>query len=99
PYETTSCTFFNRKGLDTTMRSLGCEAIDCKTLGDDLVERRETDFFKSIKDVLRKFRSGRRAPPQVNRQFLTYRKNVCVRNEGLATYWDGLHRNYSKAAV
>lgn len=87
PYEPSSCTFFNRKGLDTTMRSLGCEAVDCRTFGMDFVEQRGRRVLESIKNGLRRF-IPRRAP-RVNRQFLTYRKNVSVRDAELEAYWNG----------
>jgi SAM-dependent methyltransferase len=94
PYEPTSCTFFNRKGLDTTMRSLGCEALDCKTLGKDFVQQNDASLVQAVKANLRKFRRVRR--PRVNRQFFTYRKNISVKDEILVDYWDGTHVIHSE---
>jgi SAM-dependent methyltransferase len=97
PYlDRTSCTFFNRKGLDTTMRSLGCDAVDCKTLGKDFVEQKGSGLVEAVKNRLRRFKPGaRRAAPKVNRQFLTYRKNVSIQDEWLARYWDSIHGFHS----
>lgn len=99
PYESSSCTFFNRKGLDTTMRSLGCEAVDCKTLGVDFAGRERPGLGELVKNRLRRLRAGRRQRPRVNRQFLTYRKNLSVRDEGLARYWDGIHHTHTQTAA
>ena len=59
PYEPTSCTFFNQKGLDTTMRSLGCKAVDCKTLGKDFIEHKKADLVEAVKGRLRGFEQVR----------------------------------------
>lgn len=98
PFEPSSCTFFNRKGLDVTMRSLGCEAVDCKTLGRDFVGREGPGLFEPLKNRLRIMRlRWRRAAPWVDRQFLTYRKNDSVKNAGLARYWDATHNTHSES--
>ena len=97
PYEPTSCTFFNQKALDTTMRSLGCEAIDCKTLGKDLVETRKPALREIVKDELRKFKPVLRPTgPQVTRQLLTYRKNVSRIDDHLLEYWDSTHGTHTE---
>lgn len=100
PYEPSSCTFFNRKGLDTTMRSLGCEVSGCKTLGEDFVELKKLGLVELVKGSLQRFKPGRRAaaPPRVNRQSLTYRKNGPAKVVGLAEYWNGLHNFHSRHA-
>lgn len=97
PYEPSSCTFFNRKGLDTTMRSLGCEAGGCKTLGEDVGGGKRLGLAELVKGSLQRFKTGRHAAaPQVNRQFLTYRKNGPTKDVDLARYWDGLHDFHSE---
>lgn len=88
PYEPSSCTFFNRKGLDTTMRSLGCEAVECRTLGMDFVEPKALRLLETVKNGLRRVRPRR--SPRVNRQFLTYRKNISIKDAELEAGWDGL---------
>lgn len=94
PYEPTSCTFFNQKALDTTMRSLGCEAVDCKTFSKDGVDQKKA-LAEVVKGNLRKLKPGPR-PPQVDRQFLTYRKNVSIKDSTLTGYWDGTHEIHTE---
>jgi hypothetical protein len=38
---------------------------------------------------------GPACAPRVNRQFLTYHKNVSIQDEWLAKYWDGIHGFHS----
>lgn len=95
PYEPTSCTFFNQKALDTTMRSLGCEAIDCKTVSKDMEAPKKTRLADVVKPTLRRLKPGPRAP-QVDRQFLTYRKNPSIKKSALLSYWDGTHNIHTR---
>jgi len=98
PYETSSCTFFNQKGLDTTMRSLGCEALDCKTLPPTLAGKCEPGALEKIKGKLRRSKSiNRSVVPSVNRQFLAYRKHLST--EWPNPYWDGIHTVHSNSPL
>lgn len=91
PYEPTSCTFFNRKGLDTTMRSLGCETIDCKTLGD-FGQSKNVSVRGVARSIVHSLRSVMRPDaPQVGRQFLTYRNNIATKDRRLIEYWNATH--------
>jgi SAM-dependent methyltransferase len=97
PYESTSCTFFNRKGLETTMRSLGCHFIDCQTFGGDAGKRSilreiKTSLRKSIKTSWRKSNP----PPVVERQFLTFRKDLSLKDKIPGNYWDGIHHLHTQ---
>jgi len=48
PYEATSCTFFNRCGLETTMRSLKFELLDYRT-----IERRQREPSRGIAGIFK----------------------------------------------
>jgi SAM-dependent methyltransferase len=87
PYEPSSCSFFNRKALDTTMRSLGCEAIACHTLGVDFVGGPGARALEFARSTARRLRA--RGRPRVKRQFLIYRKNSAILEPRVKAYWDG----------
>jgi SAM-dependent methyltransferase len=43
PYEKTSCTFFNKRGLVTTLQSLGLQLTKSQTLGDEICSAKMDD--------------------------------------------------------
>ncbi|MCP9493204.1 MAG: class I SAM-dependent methyltransferase [Pyrinomonadaceae bacterium MAG19_C2-C3] len=88
PYEPTSCTFFNQKALTTTMRSLGCKFIDCKTLDVDL----KISPLAYVKSKLRTFKPAPKSnAPKVKRQLLTFQKDLSAKDKFLDEYWNGTH--------
>ena len=101
PYESTSCTFFNERGLTTTMRSLDFELINWQT-----INRKSKTLRSRVKDLFRiiGINLGNNKYYDVTRQILLYKKNKNlkinippekIKHDNLKDYWDGIH-NKSK---
>lgn len=110
PYEPTSCTFFNARGLETTLQTLTCERVRVTTL-----PARKKGLLRPLiqrcKRRLRSRLSRHPKPCEANRQFFVFRKNRSLRDthsthpakrhllrSDMETYWNGLHQRHSHQA-
>jgi len=83
PYEPSSCTFFNRKGLVDTLRSLGLESIHVDT--KDGTQPRQTPQKQPQP----------RGIEQLDRLVVTCRFNPEILDKQAIKYWDGMHDIHS----
>jgi SAM-dependent methyltransferase len=93
PYEPTSCTFFNTKGMIATLYSLGLQVdkIDYlenahlrKEVQQPAKSKNEADFGASNQGVV------------LDRATFTCRKNSKIIDPEVTKYWDGLHHIHTK---
>lgn len=91
PYEMSSCTFFNKQGLSTTLRTFGCGLVDFRTLQNS-TKSGPAKMMKSLRNLIFGLRS-----PQVTRQFMIFQKNSSLIREysWLFDYWDTTHLMHS----
>ncbi len=66
PYEPTSCTFFNRRGLETSLRSLGLEPLDFRRLEGS--QCRDRAGRLDVERQFLRFRRRERPPEEQGRQ-------------------------------
>lgn len=99
PYDPTSCTFFNKKGLSTTMRSLNLKLIDFWTI--NLAKNTKMSHVESLREFVTKcrnyivrktgFTKREIKPCALTRQFFIFNKDTQLRNNFLEKYWDYTH--------
>lgn len=99
PYERTSCTFFNQKGLSTTMRSLNCRSIDCQTLRKSSGGEKRKGLLASVRKSLGTFKPGPKNNIPTARQFLIYRKDLSLKDTFATDYWNGIHHHHTEYGV
>lgn len=110
PYEPTSCTFFNARGLCTTLQTLNYELVQATVFPS-----RKRGVFRSLvktcKHRLRGWLGASSAPYETCRQFFVFRKHLSLREKetthpgkpgllrsDMETYWNGLHNRHSRKA-
>ena len=93
PYEPTSCTFFNEKGLVDTLSSLGFRTTGVELLLPRHVEGRPATGLRQLKAAVRELFAGRREPPTppVNRGVFHSVYEGHDKESHLDRYWDGTH--------
>jgi len=82
PYEPTSCTFFNKKGLETTMRSMGCGLLT-------------TANREPVEDAAASPPPDPAAPLSTCRLFSLFRRDDSLLPGHLHTYWNTTHDGHS----
>lgn len=104
PYEPTSVTFFNEKGLIDTLSSLGFEVLSFNKMFKNKKEEK-TDTKMDIFRIMRYVRNiaGRLLEPrrideekckmEIDRAVVVCRLKSNTRKRNLETYWDSLHKN------
>ncbi len=110
PYEPTSCTFFNARGLETTLQTLNCESVRATPL-PARKKGRLRPLIQRCKRHVRRRLSNDPKPYETNRQFFVFRKNRSLRDthsthpakrhllrSDMETYWNGLHQRHSHPA-
>ena len=100
PYgDPTSCTFFNKLGLEVTMRSLGCGILHMATLGNIKgTPSALRQIYRIGRNVLR--RTKRVANIETRRQFFIFQKRAAERSASwhfLKEYWENRHNFHSGA--
>ena len=101
PYEATSCTFFNMKGLTDTLESLGFQTLGTEMLPSS-PERATLRSF--VRGFLRSVKTswGGEPPPPINRinRGVVLSKFVGVSKDDYATkYWERLHDSHTEGYV
>lgn len=96
PYERTSCTFFNQKGLNTTMRSLNCRFIDCQSVSGPSVGDQQKGLLATVRRSLRTFKPGLKNSISTTRQSFIYRKAMSLQDTFTNDYWNGVHQHHTK---
>ncbi|MBN1465148.1 DUF1698 domain-containing protein [candidate division KSB1 bacterium] len=93
PYEPSSCTFFNEKGLLDTLTSLGFTAQAIRYVPESSgFSRRRKEWLRQMKTCL----SGNRPPiRQVSRAVLHCTYRGIDRHSRYITYWEGEHAIHS----
>lgn len=92
PYEFSSCTFFNREGLSTTLKTFGCNLKSYKT-HDNQPKHAIRKTLRQIKGLIPK-----KSPTiPVARQFLVFQKDETLSKEyhWLTGYWDTTHNMHT----
>lgn len=111
PYETTSCTFFNEKGLTTTMRSLHCGLVSSRSLRHVAQQAQPSGikarYLKPLKQDLQKLLgrapvAGSNLPsPRVDRYAMVFRQDSNLGLDPtrpyLDDYWNSTHQGHSVA--
>lgn len=98
PYEPSSCTFFNARALDTTMRCFDCFLERTVTLRPAHPGRRER-----LSRLLARLRPLSAVPPRTARQVLRFRKHagrfatLGRPHRNLAGYWNATHSAHRQA--
>lgn len=109
PYEESSCTFFNKKGLLTTMRSLKFQLLDYRTINQNkkislkknikLIARRFIEYFKKI------FGFEININSDISRQLFIFKKDMQLqlnlknkqkKHDDVNKYWNGIHDKSKK---
>tara|TARA_B100001059_G_C17760197_1_gene542381 strand:+ start:266 stop:1183 length:918 start_codon:yes stop_codon:yes gene_type:complete len=109
PYEESSCTFFNKKGLSTTMRSLKFKLLDSRTINQNkkispykkikLIARRLIEYFKKILGFQISINSD------ISRQLFIFKKDMQLqlnlknkqnKHDDVNDYWNGIHNKSKK---
>jgi 2-polyprenyl-3-methyl-5-hydroxy-6-metoxy-1,4-benzoquinol methylase len=96
PYEPTSCTFFNEKGLVDTLKSIGFETLSIEYLdGSPREQVPPEDFVKRVKAGIKRFLSPQPKdnPPikAVTRTVFHSRFNGYDKNSFIMQYWEDNH--------
>jgi SAM-dependent methyltransferase len=110
PYEPTSCTFFNEKGLTTTLRSLNCRMLYSKLLGSESPMEQSPSRGRSFRSLIKRWleqtgytvqRKGEGFSLMIDRQILVFEKDMRIwsaeSSAFLDAYWNGNHRVHSCA--
>jgi SAM-dependent methyltransferase len=91
PYERTSCTFFNEKGLVDTLSSLGFRTTDVEMLMPRYVDP-SARSLQRLKTAVKELFTGHREPtPPVNRCVLCSVYEGYDKESYLGRYWEGTH--------
>lgn len=93
PYEPTSCTFFNPKGLVDTLQSLGIQVIGMRYLSDQ--ESRGKTLLRRLKRKfisLSKLRHGSWVKDSVDRLTLVCKVSEQLPDQVVQEYWNDLHK-------
>jgi SAM-dependent methyltransferase len=90
PYEPSSCSFFNLKGLKDTLFSLGFEVQAVEILKDGL-QNKQSNPHELVKELLKRGRAIARLAPLkvIDRATVVCRKSD--RWDSLDNYWHGTH--------
>jgi len=113
PYELTSCSFFNKEGLDVTLRSLNCELLNFWTFNNKKAYRKVSihDFFRKLAKIrinklikrIKIFFNRGKIKCIVTRQFFIFKKNLQMRQnydkKELYGYWNEIHRSHTQWGV
>lgn len=97
PYEPTSCTFFNEKGLADTLASLGFRTIDAEMLlprHANPPASRLRRFRAALRELLAD-RPAQAPPPPVNRGAFHSVYEGYDREGVIGRYWEGTHELHS----
>lgn len=109
PYEESSCTFFNKKGLTTTMRSLKFNLLDYRTIN----QNKKPSLIKNIKSIARRFIEYFKKilgfqiniNSDITRQLFIFKKDTQVqlelmnkqnKHDDVNKYWNGIHNKSKK---
>jgi len=109
PYEESSCTFFNKRGLETTMRSLNFKLLNYYTINQD----KKFSLFKSFKFIVRRFIKYFKKiigfqiniSSDISRQLFIFKKDIQMqlklknkqkKHDDVQTYWNGVHNKSKK---
>ncbi len=97
PYEPTSCAFFNRKGLSTTMRSLKLELLDHWTMN----RAKTTSRVRLVREFAKKIIRYWTRSCDVTREFLIFKKDVRLqliltgrKHVDIDQYWNSVHETF-----
>jgi hypothetical protein len=101
PYEATSCPFFNRKALLTTLSVFQCGLLQSMTLSE-MDPREATSRNKGLKGFIRKYRDSLKSAfgiigREVDRQLFVFQK-VLNQEEGswMDAYWNTTHAIHTR---
>jgi SAM-dependent methyltransferase len=101
PYEATSCTFFNMKGLTDTLESLGLKTLGTETLPSSPTQ---ASIRSSVMKFLRSVKAAwNNAPPlpisRVNRGVVLSKFVGVGKDDYCTKYWEGLHDSHTSGYV
>lgn len=94
PYEITSCTFFNKKGLCVTMETLNFQLLNYWAI--DSVKEKDIGKYLirsvgKLKRILIFLLLKRKTEYLVTRQFFIFKKDMQLENSRLKQYWNSTH--------
>jgi len=92
PYEPTSCTFFNEKGLCATLRSLGFELEAIQYLSQREPLKGILRYAAQVRERLRKRIKGAYVKTNIDRGVFICGFSHDAVNQQLAQYWETTHR-------
>jgi hypothetical protein len=94
PYEGTSCTFFNEKGLVDTLKSLGFQTVHMELLEKRVASVAPPSFMKQFIGCLRDCRKAPEDPPPiklVNRGVVHSIFSGFGKDTFTVRYWETIH--------
>jgi hypothetical protein len=92
PYDPTSCTFFNMKGLTGTLKSIGFEIIGAELLPLSKERLSARNYARGFVDYVRKRLAGDPLPiKRVNRGIVLSRLGRLDNDAFVNRYWEATH--------
>ncbi len=105
PYDPTACTFFNAKGLCSTMRSFNFQLLEHRTFDFGI----ENPIIRKWKELYIRIKFNIKNMLYVNREFFIFKKDTLARKgdemlhagynlkkQDIEDYWFGTHRIHSR---
>jgi SAM-dependent methyltransferase len=109
PYEPTSCTFFNQKGMVDTLNSLGFAPEKINSLNAATQDQPKMDraalilFSRWVKDLAKRtLKVGTQPPPipltnsTIDRVVFTSKYDPAIIDNEVARYWDATHEMHAR---
>lgn len=96
PYEPSSCTFFNAKGLCTTLRSLGFEVEATQYLSRREPLKDRLRYAGQVMERLRKRTRGAHVKTRIDRGVFICSFSRDAVDQQLAQYWDNTHNIHTR---
>lgn len=95
PYEYSSCTFFNKASLATTLKTFGCKLLDHKTLNNQSESTVKNTMKRLKRAIVQPFSKTATIP--VKRQIFFFQKEEMLLKEWqwLAGYWYETHNMHT----
>jgi len=93
PYDSTSCSFFNKKGIIDTLKSIGIKVTDCKL---SIKESFIKIFTKKFLNIFFKKKFLGKNLIAVCRGIFICKKDSSIVNQQDIIYWDETHVRHSK---
>jgi SAM-dependent methyltransferase len=91
PYESSSCSFFNEKGLRVTLQSLGFQVTSTRSRSEEEPAKNVLRILKHAWGQCMKRFKGERVLTDIDRAVLVCKYLPDSVDQGLSRYWDGIH--------